>query len=106
MSKELNMDYILKMKPELFAVYCKKQGITFVLSLQKLLKIQYSQLNLARISLVTMLEKKDEIKIPEEDVKRVTKNLDDIYLSMQLIEDRYNILDELTKVMSVDKSKH
>lgn len=106
MSKELNMDYILKMKPELFAVYCKKQGITFVISLQKLLKVQYSQLNLARISLVTMLEKKDEIKIPEEDVKRVTKNLDDIYLSMQLIEDRYNILEELNKVMSVDKSKH
>lgn len=106
MSKELNMDYILKMKPELFAVYCKKQGITFVISLQKLLKVQYSQLNLARISLVTMFEKKDEIEIPEEDVKRVTKNLDDIYLSMQLIEDRYNILEELNKVMSVDKSKH
>ena len=106
MIQDLNMDYILRMKPELFTEYCKKQGITFVLNLQKLLKVQYSQLNLVRISLVTMLEKKAEIAIPEEDAERITKNLSDIYLSMQLIEDRFNILEELTNVLKVDITKH
>lgn len=91
---ELTMDMLLKMTPETYIETMKNQPLGFKTSLLNLLKAQYEQCNFLKENLVTVLEKDS---VPEGDRKDIEKTLRDLYISMQLIEDRHNILDILIK---------
>ena len=91
---QLTMDMILKMKPEVFRDTVKAQSLGFNKSLQNLLKAQFEQCVLVKDSISTILEKGD---VPEEDKVEHSKALRDLYICMQLIEDRYTILSLVIK---------
>ena len=91
---ELTMDMIMKMSPETFRDIMKGQPLGFKQSLLNLLKANYEQCNLLKDSILVILEK---ATITEEERKENEKSLKDLYLCLQLIEDRYTILDILVK---------
>lgn len=91
---EITMDMILKMTPEVFRDVMKSQTQGFKQSLLNLLKSQFEQCNLAKESIATVLAKGN---VPEADTKEYEKALNDLYICMQLIEDRHTILDILVK---------
>lgn len=91
---ELTMDMILKMTPEVFRDTVKGQDLGFRMSLKNLLKMQFEQCNILKDTLLNSLSSG---KVPEEDIKKHEDTIQELYLCMQLIEDRHNILDELTK---------
>ena len=91
---ELTMDMIMKMSPETFRDIMKGQPLGFKQSLLNLLKANYEQCNLLKDSILVILEK---ATITEEERKENEKALKDLYLCLQLIEDRYTILDILVK---------
>lgn len=91
---ELTMDMLLKMTPEVFRDIVKAQNLGFKKSLLNLLKAQYEQCNMAKESIATVLAKG---KVPLQDKPEYEKALKDLYIAMQLIEDRHTILDLLIK---------
>ena len=91
---ELTMDMIMKMSPETFRDIMKGQPLGFKQSLLNLLKANYEQCNLLKDSILVILEK---ATITEEERKENKKALNDLYLCLQLIEDRHTILDILVK---------
>ena len=91
---ELTMDMIMKMSPETFRDIMKGQPLGFKQSLLNLLKANYEQCNLLKDSILVILEK---ATITEEERKENEKALKDLYLCLQLIEDRFTILDILVK---------
>lgn len=91
---ELTMDMLMKMSPETFRDIMKGQPLGFKQSLLNLLKANYEQCNLLKDSILVILEK---ATITEEERKENEKALKDLYLCLQLIEDRHTILDILVK---------
>lgn len=91
---ELTMDMILKMTPEVFRDIVKAQNLGFKKSLLNLLKAQYEQCNMAKESIATVLAKGS---VPPQDKPEYEKALKDLYVCMQLIEDRHTILNLLVK---------
>lgn len=91
---ELTMDMLMKMSPETFRDIMKGQPLGFKRSLLNLLKANYEQCNLLKDSILVILEK---ATITEEERKDNEKALNDLYLCLQLIEDRHTILDILVK---------
>ena len=91
---ELTMDMLMKMSPETFRDIMKGQPLGFKQSLLNLLKANYEQCNLLKGSILVILEK---ATITEEERKDNEKALKDLYLCLQLIEDRHTILDILVK---------
>lgn len=91
---ELTMDMLMKMSPETFRDIMKGQPLGFKQSLLNLLKANYEQCNLLKDSILVILEK---ATITEEERKDNEKALNDLYLCLQLIEDRHTILDILVK---------
>lgn len=91
---ELTMDMLMKMSPETFRDIMKGQPLGFKQSLLNLLKANYEQCNLLKDSILVILEK---ATITEEERKDNEKALKDLYLCLQLIEDRHTILDILVK---------
>lgn len=91
---ELTMDMLMKMSPETFRDIMKGQPLGFKQSLLNLLKANYEQCNLLKDSILVILEK---ATITEEERKENEKALNDLYLCLQLIEDRHTILDILVK---------
>lgn len=93
---ELSIDMLLKMTPEVFRDIVKSQPLGFNSSLSNLLKAQYSQCNLAKESLKELMTN-EAVPMPTEDVERTTKTINDLYICMQLLEDRHTILTEVIK---------
>ena len=91
---ELTMDMIMKMSPETFRDIMKGQPLGFKQSLLNLLKVNYEQCNLLKDSILVIL---DKANITDEERKENEKALKDLYLCLQLIEDRFTILDILVK---------
>ena len=91
---ELTMDMIMKMSPETFRDIMKGQPLGFKQSLLNLLKANYEQCNLLKDSILVIL---DKANITDEERKENEKALKDLYLCLQLIEDRFIILDILVK---------
>ena len=91
---ELTMDMIMKMSTETFRDIMKSQPLGFKQSLLNLLKVNYEQCNLLKDSILVIL---DKANITEEERKENEKALKDLYLCLQLIEDRFTILDILVK---------
>ena len=91
---ELTMDIIMKMSPETFRDIMKGQPLGFKQSLLNLLKANYEQCNLLKDSILVIL---DKANITDEERKENEKALKDLYLCLQLIEDRHTILDILVK---------
>lgn len=91
---ELTMDMIMKMSPETFRDTMKGQPLGFKQSLLNLLKANFEQCNLLKDSILVIL---DKANITEEERKENEKALKDLYLCLQLIEDRFTILDILVK---------
>ena len=91
---ELTMNMLMKMSPETFRDIMKGQTLGFKQSLLNLLKANFEQCNLLKDSILVILEK---ATITEEERKENEKALNDLYLCLQLIEDRHTILDILVK---------
>lgn len=91
---ELTMDMIMKMSPETFRDIMKGQPLGFKQSLLNLLKANYEQCNLLKDSILVIL---DKANITDEERKENEKALKDLYICLQLIEDRFTILDMLVK---------
>ena len=91
---ELTMDMIMKMSPETFRDIMKGQPLGFKQSLLNLLKANYEQCNLLKDSILVIL---DKANITDAERKENEKALKDLYLCLQLIEDRHTILDILVK---------
>lgn len=89
---DLTMDSLLKMSPEVFRDIAKAQSLGFKKSLLNLLKAQYEQCNMAKESLAVVLAKGN---VPTNDKQEYETALKDLYICMQLIEDRHNILNLL-----------
>lgn len=92
---ELTMDMLLKMTPEVFTQVVKNQPLGFNQSLLNLLKVQYEQCTMAKDSLANVLVKAETM--PESEKEEYNKAINDLYLCMQLIEDRHTILDIVIK---------
>lgn len=95
---ELTMDMLLKMTPEVFTQVVKNQPLGFNQSLLNLLKVQYEQCTMAKDSLVNVLVKAETMS--ESEKEEYNKAINDLYLCMQLIEDRHTILDIVIKESS------
>lgn len=95
---ELTMDMLLKMTPEVFTQVVKNQPLGFNQSLLNLLKVQYEQCTMAKDSLANVLVKAETM--PESEKEEYNKAINDLYLCMQLIEDRHTILDIVIKESS------
>ena len=91
---ELTMDMILTMTPEEFRDTVKAQPLGFNKSLLNLLKAQYEQCNISKESLSAVVEKAE---VPTEDMQEYERTIHNLYVCMQLIEDRHTILDLLIK---------
>ena len=94
---QLTMDMLLKMTPEIFIDVMKAQTIGFKMSLRNLLQAQYEQCNMFKEALITTLAKGN---MPVEDEEQCKKNINDLYMCMQLLEDRYNILQALIQELN------
>lgn len=94
-SVQLTMNMILQMKPEEFRDTIKSQNRGFNESLKKLLALQYDQVTRLKEGLV-LLKKKDTFPNDEEREK-CNKSLEELYICLQLIEDRHNIINEYLK---------
>lgn len=92
---QLTMDMILKMTPEVFRDIMKVQTLGYKKSLINLLKAQYEQCSMVKESLVAVLNRVDTI--PDDEKIQCETALKDLYMCMQLIEDRHTILDLLVK---------
>lgn len=86
---QLSMDMILKMTPEVFRDTMKAQPMGFKLSLQNLLKAQYEQCSMSKDAILLNLEKG---AYPEQAKEQAQKTIEDLYICMQLIEDRHTVL--------------
>lgn len=92
--QQLDMDMLLKMTPEDFTEMVKSQTLGINSSLSKLIALQYSQCASIKDSLVAVLRTQ---QIPEEDKAKHNKALNDLYTVLQLLEDRYNIIEMVMK---------
>lgn len=101
---ELTMDMMMKMSPETFRDIMKAQTLGFKQNLLNLLKANYEQCNMLKESVATILAK---ATLTDEERADNEKALKDLYLCMQLIEDRHTILDLLIKdSLNVGTVKH
>lgn len=91
---DLTMDMILKMTPEVFRDTVKAQPLGFNKSLLNLLKVQYEQCTMVKESISTVLDKGD---VPDGEKEEYSKAIKDLYMCMQLIEDRHLILSLIIK---------
>lgn len=68
-----------------------------LVNLTQLLKIQYEQVSNLKNSLLVLIESHEqgENKMTDKEYKEHIVAVDNLYLSMQLIEDRFNIANEL-----------
>lgn len=97
---QLTMDYVLKMQPEIFRDIMKAQTLGFNKSLLNLLKLQFEQCTMVKESITNLYTKG---AIPKEEEDEYKKAVKDLFICMQLIEDRYTILDIIIK--EVEESK-
>ena len=92
MSVDLTLDMILKMTPEDFISMMKNQTKGFKESLANLLQVQFEQCKASKDVLTTMIM---EGRVPQEDKEQTERTLMDLYVCLQLLEDRYTILNIL-----------
>ena len=89
---DLTLDMIMKMSPEDFITTMKNQTKGFKESLANLLKVQFEQCRVSKEVITDMLANG---RVPQEDLAQTNRTLEDLYLCLQLIEDRYTILNIL-----------
>ena len=89
---DLTLDMIMKMSPEDFIATMKNQTKGFKESLANLLKVQFEQCRVSKDVITDMLANG---RVPQEDLVQTNRTLEDLYLCLQLIEDRYTILNIL-----------
>lgn len=87
---QVTMDMLLRMKPDLFLEFIKSQPMGFNLSLRNILKAQFEQCNATKDALLHLLA---QGRVPQQDKEDINKTVKDLYISMQLIEDRHTIVD-------------
>lgn len=92
MSIDLTLDMILTMTPEDFISMMKNQTKGFKESLANLLKVQFEQCKASKDVIITMIM---EGRVPQEDKEETERTLMDLYVCLQLLEDRYTILNIL-----------
>lgn len=92
MSVDLTLDMILKMTPEDFISMMKNQTKGFKESLANLLQVQFEQCKASKDVITTMIM---EGRVPQEDKEETERTLMDLYVCLQLLEDRYTILNIL-----------
>ena len=92
MSIDFTLDMILKMTPEDFISMMKTQTKGFKESLANLLKVQFEQCKASKDVIITMIM---EGRVPQEDKEETERTLMDLYVCLQLLEDRYTILNIL-----------
>lgn len=88
---QVTMDMLLKMRPEMYVDFIKSQPMGFNLSLRNLLQAQFEQCKVSKDALVNIVISK---KISKEEKKELNKTIKDLYLCMQLLEDRFNLVNE------------
>lgn len=98
-SVNLTMDMLLNIPPEEFIKIMSDQTTGFKTSLANLIKVQYEQCKVSKDALNTLLVNN---KIPKQDMEQCNATLENLYISMQLLEDRYNILNILLSGTSTD----
>lgn len=89
---DLTLDMIMKMSPEDFIATMKNQTKGFKESLANLLKVQFEQCRVSKDVITDMLANG---RVPQEDLVQTNRTLEDLYLCLQLLEDRYTILNIL-----------
>lgn len=92
MNVDLTLDMILKMTPEDFISMMKNQTKGFKESLANLLQVQFEQCKASKDVITTMIM---EGRVPQEDKEETERTLMDLYVCLQLLEDRYTILNIL-----------
>lgn len=88
---QVTMDMLLKMRPEMYMDFIKSQPMGFNLSLRNLLLAQYEQCKSSKDALLHIVISN---KISDEEKKELNKTIKDLYLCMQLLEDRFNLVNE------------
>ena len=89
---DLTLDMIMKMSPEDFIATMKNQTKGFKESLANLLKVQFEQCRVSKDVITDMLANG---RVPQEYLVQTNRTLEDLYICLQLIEDRYTILNIL-----------
>ena len=92
MNVDLTLDMILKMTPEDFISMMSNQTKGFKESLANLLQVQFEQCKASKDVITTMIM---EGRVPQEDKEETERTLMDLYVCLQLLEDRYTILNIL-----------
>lgn len=89
------MDKILRMSHEEFIELLKKNNKGYIKSLQNLLQMQYEQCTQMKDGLLLVL--KETPNMPKKDKDEYTKTKDGLYLTLQIIEDKFNIIESFIK---------
>lgn len=84
------MSEIIKMSHEEFIDMLKSENIGYIKSLQNLLQMQYEQCRKLKDGLLLVVT--ENPTMPEDEKGKYTKTLEELYLSMQILEDKYNII--------------
>lgn len=92
---DISMDMLLKMPIDDFVEYVKTKDLGFKKSLSNLLALQYEQANKVRHSLVTTWNKTKEKQGSFSDEKELEKTVGDLFVVLQLLEDRFCVVKEL-----------
>lgn len=87
-----SMNKVLETPVEDFTNILKSETIGNLHSLSNLLKMQYGQCVNLKNSLMELLHRE---VVPVEEKKKAVDTLDQLYVAMQLLEDRFNIISEV-----------
>ena len=84
------MDEVLRMSHEEFVELLKSNTLGYIKSLQNLLQMQYEQCKQMKDGLLLVLQ--ETPNMPKEDKAEYIKTKDNLYLTLQIIEDKFNII--------------
>lgn len=84
-----SMDTLLNTPVEEIKEILEKETLGTLASLSNLLKMQYGQCTNIKNSLVALI---DNEVVPVEDKEKAENTLKNVYIALQLIEDRYNLI--------------
>lgn len=87
------LDEIIQLKPEEFAEFLSEQNLGYLSSVKNFIQMYYEQVNVTKDSILALVHKGENM--PKQDKEQAQKTLNDLYIVMQLLEDKFNITNEI-----------
>lgn len=85
-----SLDEILKLTPEQFTDIMNTKDMGYLNSVKNFIQMYFEQVNVTKDSMLALVTKGENM--PKEDKEKAQQTLNDLYVVMQLLEDRHNII--------------